>query len=143
MLNDIIAGISVKLHETFDSECKIYKENVPQGFKEPCFVISHIRTTSIPRLPNRYLRRNSFDIQYFPKEGCNKKSELYEVAEQLLLSLEYIFVLDNLCRGTKMSPEIVDDVLHFFVSYDMFVKKDSGEPQIHMNELTSNTQTEV
>ena len=143
MINDITAGISIKLHETFGKDYTIYVEDIPQGFKKPCFLINHVQTLNSRGYSNRYLRNNKFDIIYFPKEGYQKKSDIYSVSQELFLSLEYIFVLDNLARGTNMSTEIVDDVLHFFVNYDMIVKKDTGEPEIHMEEINSNIQTEV
>ena len=143
MINDITAGISIKLHETFGKDYTIYVEDIPQGFKKPCFLINHVQTLNSRGYSNRYLRNNKFDIIYFPKEGYQKKSDIYSVSQELFLSLEYIFVLDNLARGTKMSTEIVDDALHFFVNYDIIVKKDTGEPEIHMEEINSNIQTEV
>ena len=137
MINEIVKGISKKLHETFGEDYKIYKEDIPQGFKEPAFVITHIQTFSDRKLANRYLRQNHFDIVYHPKDGYKKKSDIYEVTETLFLILEEIFVLDNLVRGVKMSPEIVDGVLHFFVNYDMFVKRPENADN-HMQTLNSN-----
>lgn len=142
MINDIINGIAIKLNEVFGSGYKIYKENIKQGLKEPCFSIVHIETMDRAKLPNRYLRENSFDIHYFPKSTDNPKSEMYSVAEKLLIELEYITVLDNLCRGAKMRYEIVDGVLHFFVNYDLFVKKQIIDGE-YMEELTINSKAEV
>lgn len=137
MINDIINGIAAKLHQDFGDGYKIYKESIPQGFKEPCFAIVHVETIETAKLPNRYLRVNKFDVHFFPSEGQKQKEEMYAVAEQMYLSLEYINVLDNLARGAKMSSEIVDGVLHFFVNYDVFIKKlKDGGP--HMTELKSN-----
>jgi len=46
------------------------------------------------------------------------------VASKLFDTLEYITLLDgDLVRGTEMHYEKVDDVLHFFVKYNMFVYK--------------------
>lgn len=139
MINEIVKGISKKLHETFGSEYAIYKENIPQGFKEPCFFIQHVQTFSNRKLANRYFRENQFDVMFFPKDDNKKNFNTHEVSESLFLSLEYIFVLDNLVRGVKMSPEIVDGVLHFFVNYDMFVKRPDEENN-HMESLNSNQQ---
>lgn len=123
MTNDIIKAIAKALNDSFGSECKVYTEDIPQGFEEPCFSIIPVMSDLYPKLPNRYLNRNKFDIRYFPKEELRKRHEMLSVGEFLFLSLEYINVLDNLCRGTKMSYEIIDGVLHFFVNYDMFVTK--------------------
>lgn len=135
MLNEIVKGIAKKLSETFD--CKIYKENIPQGFEKPCFYIQHVQTFNSKKLANRYLRQNYFDVMYYPKDSYKENSEIYDVTEKLFLCLEEIFVLDNLVRGVKMSPEIVDGVLHFFVNYDMFVKRPENADN-HMQTLNSN-----
>lgn len=121
MINDIINGIAVKLNQAFGSDYTIYKENVKQGLKEPCFFILPLEPTQEAKLPNRYLRTYPLDIHYFPKNG---KSEMYEVAEILFLELEYVNVLANLIRGTKMRYELVDNVLHFFITYEFFIKKE-------------------
>lgn len=140
MTNEIIKGIAAALNGTFGSEYDVYAEDVPQGFKEPCFSIVHILSDRSAKLPNRYLSRNKFDIHYFPKSEHRKKAEIRSVAESLFLSLEYINVLDNLCRGTKMSYEIIDGVLHFFVNYDMYVVKDKV-PEPYMMTLEKQTST--
>ena len=136
MLNEIVKGIAKKLSETFDY--KIYKENIPQGFEKPCFYIQHVQTFNSKKLANRYLRQNYFDVMYYPKDSYKENSEIYDVTEKLFLCLEEIFVLDNLVRGVKMSPEIVDGVLHFFVNYDMFVKRPETNTKDHMQTLNSN-----
>ena len=139
MINDLINGIAVKLNSVFGSEYKIYKENIKQGLVEPCFNIVVLEPSQEAKLPNRYLRSYPMDVHYFPKTAT--KSEMYEVAEQLLIELEYITVLDNLCKGTKMRYEIVDGVLHFFVNYDFFVKKEVAKLD-NMEELKVNSTTE-
>ena len=136
MLNEITKGIAKKLSENFD--CKVYKENIPQGFEKPCFYIQHVQTFSHKKLANRYLRENHFDVMYFPKDNYKENSDIYNTSETLFLCLEEIFVLDNLVRGVKMSPEIVDGVLHFFVNYDMFVKRPETNTADHMGEFNSN-----
>lgn len=123
MTNEIVKGISRALYGAFGDEYTIYKEDVPQNFTEPCFSIVHVRGESDMKSPTRYFIHNLFDIHYFPKDELNLRTEMRSVIESLFLSLEYINVLDNLCRGTKMSYEIIDGVLHFFVNYDMFVTK--------------------
>ena len=144
MINEIVKGISRALYETFGDEYTIYKEYVPQNFKEPSFLILHIRGTNDVKSPVRYLMRNQFDIHYFPKDELNSRTEMRSVIESLFLSLEYINVLDNLCRGTKMSYEIIDGVLHFFVNYDMFMVKDtSGDDKPSMNTLEHESTLEV
>ena len=138
MINSIIDGIATKLYQEFGDSYSIYKEKIPQGFQEPCFAILHLLSNSEAKVPDRYLRRNTFDIHFFPTPGQDEKNEMYRVGECLLLALEYINCLDNLIRGTKMRYEIVDDVLHFFISYDLFVKPIRDEEGVYMDELNSN-----
>lgn len=136
MINDMIDGIAGALNKAFGAECTIYKESIPQGFKEPCFSIVHIRCENVPYLKGRYLKKNRFDIHYFPTPGNREKTEMYDVENKLHFALEYINVLDILFRGTKMSSEIVDGVLHFFVNYDRFVGVQEAELP-HMETLTT------
>lgn len=140
----IIEGIAKKLNLNFGSDHAIYDEDVPQGFTEPCFSIVHIRTETIAKLPPRYMKRSAFDIHFFPKsdgkEGNHKKKQMYFMARNLTLCLEYINVLDNLLRGSKMRYEIVDGVLHFFVNYDYPVLILNDDESVRMTNLNQ-TQT--
>ncbi|MBR2504419.1 MAG: hypothetical protein IKB61_00555 [Elusimicrobiaceae bacterium] len=146
MVNDIINGLAVKLNEVFGADYKIYKESIEQGFREPCFSIVLLESLNTPKLQNRYLRETAFDIHYFPKSTTGAKNEMYEIAEQLILALEHITVKDNgvdsLCRGSKMRYEIVDNVLHFFVNYDLFVMKEL-EKSDGMKSVAINSKTEA
>ncbi len=141
MINDIINGIATKLNETFGNKYQVWRENIKQGLTEPCFSIVALEPEQSAKLPTRYLRKYPFDIHYFPKDKLKEKEECYTVAEELYVALEYINVLDNLCHGTKMRYEVVDGVLHFFVNYDMFVKKQvAGADQMEQLEVKSTTE---
>ena len=139
MIDDIINAVSKKLHDAFGYE--IYKENIEQGLQEPCFSIVVLESSITAQLPNRYFKTHALDIHYFPKDKLNAKSECYAVAEELLMLLEYINSLDNLWHGNKIKYEIVDGVLHFFVNYDMFVKK-QVEGTEHMKTVTTKSTVE-
>jgi hypothetical protein len=123
MINNIINGIAGVLHRTFGDTHAIYKESVKQGLKEPCFIITTLEPTSENANNGHYLRNYPFNITFIPESDTDAKSEMYRTAESLFLILDYINVLDNLRRGIKMRYEIVDDVLHFFVTYTMYVKE--------------------
>lgn len=124
MVNNLIDGISVKLNEVFGNEIRIYSEPIKQGLKEPCFFIAVLNPIQSPMIGNRYFRECPFDIHYFPsKDGGNQ--EIQDVASDLFEVLEYISLLNgDLVRGTNMQYEVVDGVLHFFVTYGLYVKKD-------------------
>nr|DAL93838.1 MAG TPA: tail completion protein [Caudoviricetes sp.] len=137
MLNKIITGISQALDTEFNSdneEYTIYTENVEQGLDEPCFFIFGLKPSNKQLVGNRYKRTYPFDIHYFPKDEDNYNNEINEVTERLFTALEYITV-DGLVRGTNMNAEIVDNVLHFFVDFNMIVRKEV-EPIPTMGSLT-------
>lgn len=137
MLNDVVTGISIRLHELFGDTHKIYTENVEQGLTAPCFFIKTLPTIHKPLLGKRSQRTYSFVISYFPKEG---NEEMMKVSEQLLDGLEYITLLSGeMIRGRSMEAEIVDDVLHFSVNYIVFVNNYVREES--MDTLSSNVGT--
>lgn len=123
MVNNLIDGISIKLNQVFGDDKKIYSETVKQGLKEPCFFIAVLNPSQEKMIKGRYFRQHPFDVHYFPsKDGGNK--EIQSVASQLLDGLEYITLANgDLVRGTNMNYEVVDGVLHFFVQYNMYIKK--------------------
>lgn len=122
MINEIIDGISVAINSEFGDHYEIYTESVEQGLTEPCFSILCLNPTIGQVLGKRYFRRNQFCIHYFPSSN-ERKSECHSVIERLMDALEIITVSGDLCRGTDMHGEVVDDVLSFFVNYDMHVYK--------------------
>lgn len=121
MINSIIEAISISLNAEFGENYEIYSEAKKQDLKEPCFFISCINPTSKLFLGKRYFRKNQFCVQYFPKSQAKEKEECNAVAERLFLCLEWLDVRGDAVMGTKMSAEVSDGILHFFVNYDMFV----------------------
>ncbi|HBY2624530.1 TPA: hypothetical protein MIY37_000680, partial [Clostridioides difficile] len=99
MLNNIIDGISIKLDKTFGDSYTIYSEDVEQGINEPCFFIVPLNPSKVSYPSGRELKKNSFDVHYFPKSN-DKSFEINEVAEMLLEELEYIEIDGDLVRGT-------------------------------------------
>lgn len=134
MLNNIIDGISVKLDKTFGESYTIYSEDVEQGINEPCFFICTLNPSKVPYPSGRTLKKNSFDIHYFPYSR-DKNSEINEIAEILLEELEYIEINGDLVRGTNMNFEIIDNVLHFFVDYNYFTLKSNNTDKMNKVEL--------
>ena len=74
-------------------------------------------------ISTRYLRKNHFVIQYFPKSVNDGDAECNATGEQMFECLEVINVDGFSLRGTEMRFEIVDGVLHFFVDYNSFIRK--------------------
>jgi hypothetical protein len=131
MINNIITGISQKIDEEFNinsDEYTIYTDGVEQGLKEPCFFIFSLKPSNRQLVGNRYERKYPFDIHYFPST-TEINFELNEMVERLYQSMEYIMVNGELIRGTKMNAEIVDDVLHFFINYNLHVIKQVAQEE--------------
>ena len=143
MLNKIITGISQALDAEFNSENEeyiIHTENVEQGLDEPCFFIFSLKPSSKQLVGNRYERKYPFDIHFFPDtelvDGISTiNNQINEVTERLFTALEYITVDNSLVRGTSINAEIVDNVLHFFINFNMIVKKET-DPIETMGSLT-------
>ena len=80
----------------------------------------------------RWRRLPRFDILYFPAKG---RKECYAVADNLCTVLELITLPGgDLLRGTEISYEVTDGVLHFMISYNHFVYRPTEET--YMGDLT-------
>ena len=138
MINTIIESISVALNAEFGDKYKIHREEKRQGLKEPCFFVQCLNPMEELFLWKRYFRQNQFCIQYFPEDKLHGKQECYAVGERLFSCLEYLDVGGDLVMGTKMKYEVTDDILHFFVNYDLFVYKVAESVPV-MEEVSSET----
>lgn len=140
MLNEIIKGISMTLSSTFGFE--IFANRVEQGLQAPCFFISVLKPEASPLLGRRSMRRYALDIQYFPTE-TRKNDEMYQVADRLMESLEFIRLPEgDLLHGTQISYEVVDGVLHFFVTYNLSMYRPTESTYMETLETEVNTQNE-
>lgn len=140
MINKIIDGISISLNAEFGDDYKIYTESIEQGLKEPCFSILCVNPTNELFRGKRYFRKNLFCIQYFPSRKDEKYAECMEVLERIFDCLDVIKVGEDLQRGTSMHGEVVDEVLNFFVNYDMFVYQVENTDAMETLDLKSNVE---
>lgn len=136
MINSIIEAISVALNGAFGDRYEIHREEVKQDLKEPCFFIQCLNLNMEQFLGRRYFRGSQFCIQYFP-ETAEIVKECHEVGEAMYFCLEYITCQgdDRPIRGTKMHYELKNDVLNFFVNYDLFVYKAEDKPLMEELEI--------
>ena len=117
MVNEMIAGISVKLQGVFGDDIKVYTSNDTQGLQEPYFFIKLLTVTNTPLLSKRKMRTYPFDVHFIPVEGTENE-EVYGIAEQLAEELEYITLMSgDMIRGKDISFELRDGVLHFYITY--------------------------
>ena len=122
MLNSIIQGISIRLNELFGDDYRIYVDEVKQGHKSPCFFILPLLSEQSDKLGVRALREYPFDIHYFPAKLSNV--DIYDVAEKMILGLDYISPTNNsLVQIKSKRYEVVDGVLHFMCRCSFYVIK--------------------
>jgi hypothetical protein len=98
---------------------KIYDEEIEQGLNESSFFVKLLNGGHVRELNRRYKRVHDFDIHYFGSSN----EEMNTMAEKMCDILERVKVdaAGNTIAGRSMSHEIVDRVLHFFVSYEFHV----------------------
>lgn len=119
LIKEIINGISKKIYGFYEGLYDIYVEEVEQGLQMPCFMINLISSDIRMILKPRYMFETIFDVIYFGegyKDCMDRGSELYDI-------LEYITINDkDLIRGTKMNMDIIKNILHFRVRYNLILQ---------------------
>ena len=119
LIKEIINGISKKIYGFYEGLYDIYVEDVEQGLEVPCFMINLISSNIRMILKPRYMFESVFDVIYFGegyKDCMDRGSELYDI-------LEYITINDkDLIRGTKMNMDIIKNILHFRVNYNLILQ---------------------
>lgn len=125
-----------KRHNSAEDSYEIYVENVAQYLKRPCFLINLITSDLNMKLKPRYSFGSLFDVMYFSnqknsyKDCLNKGCELFDALEYITIRSKAadskIEQLDTiLIRGTKMNFDILDNILHFRVSYNLILENKS------------------
>ncbi len=122
--NIILDGITLALRAEFP-DSHIESNAIEQGLNEPAFIVLLVNAEVQEYPAQRKKRLPRFDVLYFA-EGGNE--ECYGVADTLLEILQVIDLPggDKL-RGTDMSFEVSEGVLHFLVSYRHFTYKENDE----------------
>ncbi|MBA4688697.1 MAG: hypothetical protein H2184_16270 [Candidatus Galacturonibacter soehngenii] len=122
MIYKTIIGISQALKEEFKESCVVFNEE-EQELKSSCFLIVPTKYEQKQKLGNRYELLQSFEIRYIPLNAKEYTLECANVMPKLFATLEYITIDGDLTRGTNMSAQIQDGMLHFFVDFNLFVLK--------------------
>lgn len=128
MIGAIKQGIAQALDAYFPN-ATIYNESIEQGFKEPCFYIKSITTAEKQFVGNRYKRSNPFDVMFFPDPTKDMNDQIEETTEKLYCALEHIAVGGSV-KGVNMRSEPQNGVLHFFVNYNLIVRRVKQPPEV-------------
>lgn len=115
---DVRTGVLKALAQAFPNIDR-FGEEIKEGLTPPCFFVKILEPTHTQELGRRYAREIPVDVHYFDETNKDRIT----MAEQLTSILETIQVNENPIRGINVSWEIVDEVLHFFITYRMQVWK--------------------
>ncbi|MEJ8548162.1 phage tail terminator family protein [Brevibacillus borstelensis] len=115
---DVRTGVFKALETAFPGADR-YGEEIKEGLTTPSFFVKLLEPTHTQELDRRYVRELPFDVHYF----ADSNKDRITTAEQLTSVLGTIQVNSRPVCGIKMSWEIIDEVLHFFVTYRMQVWK--------------------
>lgn len=129
-INDVRHAVMAALNRQFPT-IKIYGEEIVQGFEAPAFFVKLLSAVQTQELGPRYMRMHSFDVHYFSLD--DKNEDAHDIAEKLYEVLEVIEYNGVQYRGTNMNHEIVDRVLHFFVDYNVHVRRVAPEAPMMQN----------
>ena len=110
MLNEIVNGIGLKLSKSFNG-INIHKEELEQGFEEPCFFIDLLNPSEKQIIGNRYLRSYLFDIVYFPKKKSSE--EIFEVLDKLYSVLEILNLM--MVRLFEELKEVLEKKIEYYI----------------------------
>lgn len=115
--NEIIEGVSMAIAAVMPG-ATVTMEDMEQGIPEPGFSIAVVQASRSRLVGHRFESSVPLDIRYFPTPGTEQNREINEVAESLYPALDIITTTGGeKVRGTNMYYDVVDNVLHFMVTY--------------------------
>lgn len=111
MINDLYRSIASGLKVV--KSCKIYREDVPQNFIKPSFMVTLYDQNPTCGINKRLKNAVRVDIHYFPEDEVNYQEECWDIGEDLAREFQLqSFKIKN--RNLK----ITDKVLHFLFDVD-------------------------
>jgi len=117
-INDARRAVNAAIDAAFP-DIPISGEPIPQNLAPPYFFVKLLEPAHTRELGRRYLRVHPFDVHYFAPGREN--ADMYDMADRLTAALQQISVVGRVVHGTGMRFQVVDEVLHFFVTYSFHV----------------------
>lgn len=124
----IISAITSQLAKVFREDAKAwncYIEEQNQHFLRPAFFVKQVLMTQNKLMANNYERFYRMRIMWFPELNSNRKrNQCLAMGEKLLEAFLMLELKNYPVRGAEFETEIIDEVLHFSVTYrlDAFIK---------------------
>lgn len=108
----------------------IYKEQVSQ-IERPAFYIGEIKVSQDKSIGNRYYRYHSMVVRYFPiEDNLTDYEDLSTIADKLYACLEYLDYEGWRGRSYNMNYRIEDNVLQFFLTVRLALKRPEHNPKM-------------
>lgn len=141
-------GITEALYTAF--KVPVYVEWKENRTKFPCFIVSVADSNNDLHVSKLYDRKLDYSIKYFLNAESipvDYRKDLLQIGEELYDVLEYVKVGDRITRGEDMSYRESDGILHFSVTYEMLLHKESKRvtamERLHVNERSLNNGREI
>lgn len=119
-------GITKALYDAF--KVPVYLEWKENKMKFPCFLVSVADSNHDLHVSKLYNRKLDYTVKYFLNAESipvDYRKDLLQIGEELYDILEYVKVGDRITRGEGMKYNENDGVLHFSVTYEMLLHKES------------------
>ena len=136
-------GITKALYDAF--KVPVYVEWKENKTKFPCFIVSVADSNHDLHVSRLYDRKLDYSVKYFLNAESipvDYRKDLLQIGEQLYDILEYVKIGDRITRGENMSYRESDGILHFDVTYEMLLYKESKRvpamERLQVNERSSN-----
>ncbi len=128
----VLDGITLALREEFPAS-RIDASPIEQSLTPPAFIVLLVTSSQTGQANRRWKRNTCFQVCYFPQKG---RDECYHVADTLMSCLELITLANGATiRGVDLRFEILDEVLHFFVSYNRLLYREKDETPMETLEI--------
>ena len=129
ILSDLItSAMTAQLAKVFREDAKAwncYIEEQNQHFLRPAFFVKQVLMSQNKLMANNYERFYRMRIMWFPELNSNRKRKQCLAIGEKLLEAFLMLELENYpVRGSEFETEIIDEVLHFSVTYrlDAFIR---------------------
>ena len=113
MINELYQGVNAGLKLVKD--CTVYREEVPQNFKKPSFLVTIYEQNPSRGINGRLKNEVNMDILYFPEN--RGKAELQEECWSVGQALSREFAVPGF-KIRNRNLKIEDYVLHFMFDVD-------------------------
>lgn len=114
-IEDIEIAIARKLDSVFGDSYAIYTDEVPQGFKKPCFFIQFLNLEQFNRLGKQWRVNTLYNVQYFGPSARNMTLKVQQ-------ALNIVELLNGqLMRSTANNSEMVDGVAHNIMNFNFTI----------------------